>query len=69
MQFDRAAIIRNFFGVICRGCDGKKIPRSGFCASCYHRLPQRLKDNLWRRIGSGFEQAYQESYNFLSEHK
>ena len=69
MQFDRAAIIRNFFGVICRGCDGKKPPRTGFCSSCTHRLPPRLQEKLCKRFSYGFEEAYQESFNFLSEHK
>jgi hypothetical protein len=57
-----------FAGTKCQGCSGVKRPMNGFCNSCYRQLPAALKSSLWKRFGSGFEEAYQASLSWFRTH-
>jgi hypothetical protein len=52
----------------CAGCDGRKRTRNAFCLNCYHQLPAKLKNALWQRFGSGFEQAYMACLSWFRIH-
>jgi hypothetical protein len=52
-------IFARFAGTKCEGCDGHKRRNVAFCTYCYGELPAALKNSLWKRFGSGFEEAYQ----------
>jgi len=36
-----------------------------FCHGCWKRLPGKRQRALYRRIGEGFETAYEEALRFL----
>lgn len=57
-----------FAGTKCQGCSGEKRPMNAFCNSCYRQLPAALKSSLWKRFGSGFEEAYQASLSWFRTH-
>lgn len=57
-----------FMSTHCVACDGAKRPRNAFCKLCYQQLPARLKNALWQRFGSGFEQAYMGCLSWFREH-
>lgn len=59
-------ILREFVSLKCSACGGGKQKNTGFCGRCYHRLPQQLKDSLWRRFGAGFEEAFEASAKWLA---
>lgn len=48
-------------------CKCKEVKKRGhtFCTRCYGMLPQSLRDRLYRRLGEGYEEAYQESVKRL----
>lgn len=61
------AILRIFVGLVCPNCKKGKQKNTGFCGHCYRRLPQQKRDGLWRRFGSGFEEAFIDAGAFLSD--
>jgi hypothetical protein len=56
-----------FFGQKCPTCHGSKRKANAFCYTCYHKLPERLRQKLWRRFGDGFEAAFDEARTYLEE--
>jgi hypothetical protein len=62
------AIFEAFLSTHCSGCDGVKKTRNAFCLLCYQQLPQALKSSLWKRFGSGFEEAYQACLSWFRTH-
>src|SRR3954471_10635862 len=61
-------IFARFAGTKCAGCDGHKRRHVAFCTFCYGELPAALKSSLWKRFGSGFEEAYQACLSWFREH-
>lgn len=61
-------IFEAFIGTHCAGCGGTKRKRNPFCLACYRQLPKALKSCLWKRFGSGFEEAYQACLSWFREH-
>ena len=62
------AIFAVFTGTKCQGCGGTKRRHHAFCSWCYRELPAALKSSLWKRFGSGFEEAYQGCLSWFREH-
>lgn len=60
-------IMRDFLGTVCSVCGGQKNTRDGLCRRCYHSLPSDLRTAMWRRFGSGYEQAFIEARRYLVE--
>lgn len=52
-------------GVVCFACDGAKASMRTFCGACYRSLPPRMRTALYRRLGEGYESAYEEARAFL----
>jgi hypothetical protein len=50
----------------CR-CGAAKLRKTAFCQACYGALPMRLRRALWRKLGRGFEEAYQAAVEWLEE--
>ena len=48
-------------------CERRKQPGRAVCFKCWQRLPQDLQRALYKHIGNGFEQAYEEAYRFLND--
>jgi hypothetical protein len=61
-------IFARFAGMKCEGCDGHKRRNVAFCTYCYGELPAALKNSLWKRFGSGFEEAYQACLSWFRTH-
>lgn len=65
---ESSAIFEVFVGTRCEGCGQSKRKRSAFCLSCYRQLPKALKTSLWKRFGSGFEEAYHACLSWFREY-
>jgi len=48
-------------------CGKKKTPKKSFCLACFLMLPQDLKNDLYSRLGDGYEQAYDAAEKYLEE--
>jgi hypothetical protein len=57
-----------FAGTKCPVCEEHKSRHTAFCTKCYFQLPRALKSSLWKRFGSGFEEAYHACLSWFREH-
>ncbi|MDQ4121696.1 MAG: hypothetical protein M3209_09650 [Acidobacteriota bacterium] len=57
-------ILQDFLSEKCR-CGEHKTTRQSFCRDCYFKLPQELKQRLYRDFGAGYEEAYRDALSFL----
>lgn len=48
-------------------CMKEKKPGHSFCWSCYRSLDYGMQQELYRKIGQGYEQAYEAAYKRLVE--
>lgn len=48
-------------------CEKSKRRGHSFCYAGYTALPKELRKALWRRIGLGYEEAYEEAHKYLEE--
>ncbi len=48
-------------------CERKKQPGRSFCYKCWLRLPEELRRPLYRKIGAGYEAAYDSAYRYLND--
>ncbi len=46
-------------------CHKRKRASHSFCYNCYRALPKEMKGPLWRKIGQGYEAAYEEAHAWL----
>lgn len=51
-----------------RAVAGSSADGGRFCLDCYQQLPRALKSCLWKRFGSGFEEAYQACLSWFREY-
>ncbi len=65
---DAAFYIRELRSEQCQCGRGKKSGKS-FCYSCWKRLPEDLQRALYRRIGEGYEAAYERAVMHLDKEK
>lgn len=61
-----ADLVNELAGTRCR-CGRNKRPKQSFCSLCYFALPKWLQSDLYRTIGNGYEQAYQQAAAFVDE--
>jgi hypothetical protein len=52
-------------GTHCYGCDGTKNKRMSHCRRCYFNLTRGMRARLYNLVGSGYEEAYEESVKIL----
>jgi uncharacterized OB-fold protein len=67
-EFQMPDLVRELVGRRCR-CGKVKRPRTTFCVSCYNSLPESLQNGLYRRIGNGYEQAYESAAKLIDAKK
>jgi len=50
------------------GCMCGRPKQSGrsFCYGCYKKLPPEVQKALYRKIGNGYEQAYDDAHTYLT---
>lgn len=65
---ESSEIFDTFMARKCEVCRGRKVSGSAFCRWCYRELPKALQSSLWKRFGSGFEEAYQASLSWFRTH-
>ena len=65
---ESSEIFAIFADTHCQGCGSMKRRHAAFCTNCYRQLPAALKSSLWKRFGSGFEEAYQASLSWFRTH-
>lgn len=51
----------------CGACGEEKKSKLAICATCYGKLPHSVRQNLYKTLGKGFEEAYAESLAWLKE--
>lgn len=49
-------------------CGARKQSRKSFCYRCYILLPQFLQEQLYSRLGQGYEEAFEAAEEWLEEH-
>jgi len=58
------ALLDELVGQVCR-CLAPKAMKQTFCRRCYYRLPVALRNALYREMGHGYEEAYDQAVAFL----
>ncbi|MHA2065065.1 MAG: hypothetical protein ACXABY_11880 [Candidatus Thorarchaeota archaeon] len=48
-------------------CEAWKKKRYSFCYSCYHALPLDMRNDLWQKMGEGYQEAYDAAISWLKE--
>ena len=48
-------------------CGKTKKPFMAFCYRCYKLLPREIAGRLYKRLGQGYEKAYNDAINYLSD--
>jgi hypothetical protein len=61
---DAVLTVRELGGTLCR-CGSKKRKGHTFCATCYYRLPQNLRCDLYKQLAEGYLDAYAAAVAFL----
>jgi len=46
-------------------CGNPKQPSRSFCYRCYMALPGDMRRDLWKRLGEGYEEAYEAAVKYL----
>lgn len=65
-QKDKLWYIREFKSNECV-CGKTKKPGSAFCYSCFMKLPYTYRMATYQRMGDGYEEAYENSVEWLRE--
>jgi hypothetical protein len=65
---ESAEIFEIFCARRCQVCGGGKRNGAAFCTWCYRELTRALQSSLWKRFGSGFEEAYHACLSWFREH-
>jgi hypothetical protein len=55
---DDLQIIQDLNGTVCL-CGKTKESGHSFCYGCYRRLPRPMGSHLYRRVGQGYEEAFE----------
>lgn len=66
MGKERSELIQELAGKVCR-CDRPKRPRMTFCRGCYFALPASMRQDLYKRFGEGYEDAYEAAVAYLAD--
>jgi len=48
-------------------CGQTKKSGFSFCFNCYKKLTKEMQKDLYKKIGKGYEQAYDEAFLYLKE--
>ncbi len=62
---DLAEIVKQFTSTTCWVCGRAKRDADSFCVVCYRALPPLMQKALWRRFGSGYEEAHSLAFKRL----
>jgi hypothetical protein len=48
-------------------CGREKKSRMSHCSRCYFRLAPEMRQQLYKKLGQGYEEAYRESLEILNQ--
>jgi hypothetical protein len=48
-------------------CGKEKHPKRSFCYRCYTALPFEMRQELYKQMGAGYEEAFEEAAKYLTE--
>ncbi len=68
-MIDANQAVEELLGTECKGCGGSKSSRMSHCRKCYFALPKYLRHDLYKRVGEGYEEAYEKSLKSLHKRK
>lgn len=57
-------LLEELAGKLCR-CGGVKASKQTFCRFCYFKLPKAFRSALYKRVGEGYEEAYDAAVKVL----
>lgn len=58
-------LVSELQGRRCR-CGKEKNRSQTFCRACYFLLPEPMRKALYRRLGQGYEEAYQAAVDYFN---
>lgn len=60
---------REFTAEVCpvEGCGKKKRKHQSFCSKCYFSLSKDMQNDLYKRFGSGYEEAHEDARDWLEQ--
>lgn len=59
------SVLREYSSEKCGSCGEPKKRAESFCRECYFQLPPAMRSALYRRFGSGYEEAYLDAKEWL----
>jgi hypothetical protein len=62
----RGEILESLGSTVCGACGKSKRPKMSHCRACYYALPPKMRSALYQGFGDGYEEAYEQSLDFLS---
>jgi hypothetical protein len=65
----RAAAYRALMCVVCDVCDQPKTSGRSFCSRCSALLPKHMSSELNRRLGEGYEGAYEDAKRCIEQRR
>ena len=65
----RLEILHALGSTACEGCGKAKRAKMSHCSKCYYRLPPKMRSALCRGFGDGYEEAYEDSLEYLKGEK
>ncbi len=48
-------------------CGMRKGRKMSFCKSCFHRLPNQMRKDLFKDMGRGYRKAYDAAVEYLNK--
>lgn len=48
-------------------CGRYKRENLALCFKCYNRLPKDIQIGLWKKLGNGFEENYEQAVKYLKD--
>jgi hypothetical protein len=65
MTHDTADLVDSLQGRVCPACGGMKKAKQTLCARDYYRLRPDQREALYRRVGEGYEEAFDDAMRTL----
>lgn len=63
---DMILTVRELRGKLCR-CGCYKTKGQTFCDECYYRLPEELRQGLYKSLSMGYLEAYKAAVEYLKQ--
>lgn len=68
-EMNEAELIASLASTTCPACNRTKRTMNTFCYEDYNSLPYGLKQSLYRRVGHGYAEAFENAMECLDQKK